>query len=67
MTPDILDLARWTAAVFWAISLVGMALTVGLGLAAPLVMSRRRRRTDTPPVSFVIPIKTFDRGSVKEL
>ena len=57
-----LDILRWAAAVFCCISLAGIVLTVGLALAAPAVVARRRRRTDTPPLSFVIPIKAYETG-----
>jgi len=57
-----LDILRWIAAIFCAISLVGVALTVTLGLIAPLVHARRARRTDLPPISFVLPIKDWAPG-----
>ncbi|MFT4098228.1 MAG: glycosyltransferase family 2 protein [Rhodoblastus sp.] len=57
-----LDVLRWIAAIFCGLSLVGVALTVTLGLISPLVHARRARRTDLPPISFVLPIKDWAPG-----
>ena len=58
----LLDILRWAALVFCCVSLFGVALIVTLALFAPLAIARRARRTDTPPVSFVVPIKTYEYG-----
>ncbi|HMN73039.1 MAG TPA: glycosyltransferase [Rhodoblastus sp.] len=57
-----LDILRWIAAVFAGLSLVGVALTVTLGLIAPVFHARRARRKDLPPISFVLPIKDWAPG-----
>lgn len=68
-----LDILRWIAAVLCVMSLIGVALTVALGLIAPAIHARRARRTDLPPISFVLPIKDWapgfkpSQGSVFEL
>jgi len=54
-----LDILRWIAAVYCGVALFGIALTVALGLVAPLVHARRARRADLPPISFVLPIKDW--------
>ena len=55
-----LDILRWVAATFAGVSLFFVVLTVVLGLFARTVTIRRPRRNDTPPLSFVVPIKAFD-------
>ena len=68
-----LDILRWIAAILCVMSLIGVALTVALGLIAPAIHARRARRTDLPPISFVLPIKDWapgfkpSQGSVFEL
>ncbi len=57
-----LEILRWVALVFCCISLTGLTLTVSLGLVAPLIHARRARRTDQPPISFVLPIKDYAPG-----
>lgn len=59
---SILDILRWIAAIFCGLSLFGVALTVTLGLIAPIFHARRARRTDLPPISFVLPIKDWAPG-----
>lgn len=69
----LLDILRWIAAVYCGLALFGIALTVTLGLVAPLIHARRARRADLPPISFVLPIKDWapgfrpSQGSVFEL
>ena len=57
-----LDILRWAAAVFAAVSVGVVAGTVALGLAAPWFTRRRRRTADLPPISFVVPIKAYDQS-----
>jgi len=57
-----LDIARWVAAIFCGTALFGVLLTVTLGLIAPIFHARRARRTDLPPISFVLPIKDWAPG-----
>ncbi|MFV0280702.1 MAG: glycosyltransferase [Rhodoblastus sp.] len=54
-----LDILRWATLVFCAISLAGLVLTVALGLISPLIHARRARRSDLPPISFILPIKDW--------
>jgi ceramide glucosyltransferase len=59
-----LEILRWIALVFCGLSLLGLTLTTTLALAAPWLIGRRPRRSDLPPVSFVIPIKMFEPSFV---
>ena len=59
---DAFEFLRWAAALFCGVSMFGVGLTVALGLLAPSLTARRLRRSDTPPVSFVIPIKAHEPG-----
>ncbi|MCC2105633.1 MAG: hypothetical protein KDJ20_17215, partial [Hyphomicrobiales bacterium] len=57
-----LEILRWIALVYCGLSLFGVLLTVTLGLVAPIFHARRARRTDLPPISFVLPIKDWAPG-----
>lgn len=51
-----------TAALWLAVSLVGLMASVGLAIARPLLVRRRPKRQTSEPVSVVIPVKTLDHG-----
>lgn len=57
---DSLDIIRWIAAVLCCAALAGLALTTALALLGPAIEALRPRREDTPPISFVLPIKAYD-------
>ena len=58
----LLEAIRWAALIFCCVAFTGIGLTVALALLTPLAIARRPRRADTPPVSFVVPIKAHDYG-----
>jgi ceramide glucosyltransferase len=55
-----LEILRWAAAFFVALSLLAIASSVVVGLFAARAARRRPRRSDTPSLSFVVPIKDWD-------
>jgi ceramide glucosyltransferase len=52
----------YAGAVWWSVAVALFCVTLGCGLAQPLLRRRRATREDRPPVSAIIPIKLLDPG-----
>jgi ceramide glucosyltransferase len=52
----------YAGAVWWSVATALFCLTLGCGLAQPIVRRRRATRKDLPPISAIIPIKLLDPG-----
>jgi ceramide glucosyltransferase len=52
----------WVAAVYWAIAIALLVLSVVGTILQPRLAGRRARRRDQPPVSIVLPVKLLEDG-----
>jgi ceramide glucosyltransferase len=60
VTIDVL--IRWIAAAYWVVAITLLFISVAGTMAQPLVVARRARRRDQPPVSLVLPVKVLEEG-----
>jgi ceramide glucosyltransferase len=56
------DVIGRIAAAFWCVSITLLLLSVVAALVQPWLAERRARRTDQPPVSIVLPVKSLEDG-----
>lgn len=57
---SFLDVLTWVAAVYWAVAITLLVISVVATVIQPRIAERRARRRDQPPVSIVLPVKLID-------
>jgi ceramide glucosyltransferase len=58
----VAEFFAYAGAVWWSVAATLFCVSLGCGLAQPLLRRRRATRKDRPPISAIIPIKLLDPG-----
>jgi ceramide glucosyltransferase len=58
----VAEIFSYAGAVWWSVAAALFCISLGCGLAQPLLRRRRAKCEDRPPISAIVPIKLLDPG-----